>query len=259
MWKPFATGAFLLVLKKLMCLIYIKKKNRVSITKISHGYNSSHGSPADYPIDEAGNDTGRDYFYCPCDEMVVKKIYGTATGKSCANGVWLESTSKCDLADGTRDYVTVKFVHMNDSDFGRNGIYVGRVYKRNEAIGREGTSGNATGNHVHITSGKGKLKGSGWVKNTKGAWVLTTTNGAREPEKLFYIDKSFTKIIQTKGIEFKNKPEEYTTRDGVTALQIASRLKQATKEQMKKYDFDGDGKISMKDAVVVLQKVAGLK
>ena len=47
--------------------------------------------------------------------------------------------------------------------------------------------------------------------------------------------------------------------DGVNALQIASRLKQATKEQMKKYDFDEDGNISMKDSFAVLQKVAGFK
>ena len=32
-------------------------------------YVSSHGTPADYPIDIAGADTGRSAFFCPCDEF----------------------------------------------------------------------------------------------------------------------------------------------------------------------------------------------
>ena len=128
--------------------------------KTSH-YISSHGTPADYPIDIAGKDTGREPFYCPCDEMEVVKIAGDVTGDNHANGAWLVSTSEVDFADGTRDICTIKFVHMNNPDFGRNGIYVGRKYKRGELIGYEGTS-HASGNHVHMSAGKGGLKGSGW-------------------------------------------------------------------------------------------------
>ena len=56
--------------------------------KTSH-YISSHGTPADYPIDIAGKDTGREPFYCPCDEMEVVKIAGDVTGNNHANGAWL--------------------------------------------------------------------------------------------------------------------------------------------------------------------------
>lgn len=174
--------------------------------KTSH-YISSHGSPADYPIDIAGADTGRSPFYCPCDEMKVVKIAGDVTGANHANGAWLVSTSEVDFADGTRDFVTIKFVHMNNSDFGKNGIHVGRKYKRGELIGYEGTS-HASGNHIHMSAGKGKMKGSGWTKNSKGAWVITTTHGTAKPETLFFVDPEFTSIKNAKGLTFKEIPKE---------------------------------------------------
>lgn len=174
--------------------------------KTSH-YVSSHGSPADYPIDIAGADTGRSPFYCPCDEIKVVKIAGDVTGANHANGAWLVSTSEVDFADGTRDFVTIKFVHMNNSDFGKNGIYVGRKYKRGELIGYEGTS-HASGNHVHMSAGKGGLKGSGWTKNSKGSWVITTTHGTAKPETLFFVDPEFTSIKNAKGLTFKEIPKE---------------------------------------------------
>lgn len=174
--------------------------------KTSH-YISSHGTPADYPIDIAGKDTGREPFYCPCDEMEVVKIAGDVTGNNHANGAWLVSTSEVDFADGTRDICTIKFVHMNNSDFGRNGIYVGRRYKRGELIGHEGTS-HASGNHVHMSAGKGGLKGSGWQKNTLGSWVITTTHGTAKPENLFFVDPKFTTVKNARGLKFKELPKE---------------------------------------------------
>lgn len=174
--------------------------------KTSH-YISSHGSPADYPIDIAGTDTGRSPFYCPCDEMKVVQIAGDVAGANHANGAWLVSTSEVDFADGTRDFVTIKFVHMNNSDFGKNGIYVGRKYKRGELIGYEGTS-HATGNHIHMSAGKGKMKGSGWTKNSKGSWVITTTHGTAKPETLFFVDPEFTTIKNARGLKFKELPKE---------------------------------------------------
>ena len=174
--------------------------------KTSH-YISSHGTPADYPIDIAGKDTGREPFYCPCDEMEVVKIAGDVTGNNHANGAWLVSTSEVDFADGTRDICTIKFVHMNNSDFGRNGIYVGRRYKRGELIGHEGTS-HASGNHVHMSAGKGGLKGSGWERNSLGSWVITTTHGTAKPENLFFVDPKFTTIKNARGLIFKTLPKE---------------------------------------------------
>lgn len=174
--------------------------------KTSH-YASSHGTPADYPIDIAGADTRRSAFLCPCDEMEVVKIAGDITGNNHANGAWLVSTSEVDFADGTRDFVTIKIVHMNNSDFGKYGIHVGRRYRRGELIGFEGTS-HATGNHIHMSAGKGKMKGSGWTKNSKGSWVITTTHGTAKPETLFFVDPEFTDIKNAKGLTFKEVPKE---------------------------------------------------
>lgn len=165
------------------------------------------GSPKDYPIDEGCTDAGQEWMYCPCDEMVVKRIYGV--GNRGTNTFWLQSTSKVIFADGTQNYFTMQITHPDDSQF--KSIKVGTVFKRKEKICREGKDG-ATGNHFHFSGGKGKIKGSGWVKNSKNKWVLTTTNGGHKPEQLFFIDPDFTKILNSNGLKFKTLPEEkYST------------------------------------------------
>ena len=85
---------------------------------------------------------------------------------------------------------------------------VGQTFLRGQAITKEGSDG-ATANHLHISGGKGKYKGNGWVKNTKGKYVLDCTGGAGKPEQLFYIDPDFTKVMSKGGIAFKTLPEEY--------------------------------------------------
>ena len=170
--------------------------------RITQNYNgsTSHkphttGSPKDYPIDEGCKDSGRDYLFCPCDRMVVKRNYTSGT-----NTVWLESTEKVNFADGTSNYFTMLITHPNNDDMYR--LPVGRVFTRGEAICREGIDG-ATANHLHISGGKGKFKGNGWLKNNKGKYVLDCTGGACKPEKLFYIDLSFTNVMSKGGIPFK--------------------------------------------------------
>lgn len=178
------------------------------VMNITQGYagNYSHsphnaGTPKDYPWDEACGDTGRSPMYCPCDEMIIKKIYTTGT-----NTIWIESTTKVNLADGSYDYVTLMVTHPNDSDIKR--LSKGQKFKRGDLICYEGTDGNATGNHFHFAVGKGKFLGTGWIKNTKGKWVLTCTGGSKKPETMFFIDSDFTKTIKRNyGIPFKALPK----------------------------------------------------
>lgn len=184
------------------------------IMNITQGYTGSYthsqhniGNPKDYPWDEACGDSGRSSFYCPCDKMKVVRIYGYRSGGT--NTIWLESTSKVDFADGTQDYVVIMITHPNDSDLAS--MYKGKIYTRGQEICKEGTDGHATGNHFHLSAGKGKYK-SGWVKNSKGKWVLSCTNGAYKPELLFYVDKSFTTIKNSRNIVFKTKPTETVTK-----------------------------------------------
>lgn len=184
-----------------------------TVLNITQSYNGtfnhylySTGVPADYPIDIAAN-TSLAPFYAPC-KMKCVKIYGQVTGVyGVANGAWFTSTDPVNFPDGSTDYLTIKFVHMNNADFGSNGIKVGRIYEKYELVGHQGTSGQATGPHLHVTAGKGYMKGSGWVKNSRNQWVLQTTGGQFKPEQLLYVDKDFTPIIEnTKGIIFKDMP-----------------------------------------------------
>ena len=161
------------------------------------------GNHRDYPIDEGCENSGKSYLYCPCDEMKIKRIYGVGTGGT--NTIWLESTGKVLFADGSEDYFSMLITHPDDSELKK--LKVGQCFKRREKICLEGKDG-ATGNHFHISAGKGKLKATGWVKNSYGKWVLTVTNGTFRPEKLFFVDKSFTEIVSSKGLDFTFLPDE---------------------------------------------------
>ncbi len=184
-------------------LIYPCKTLRItqSYTGTTSHLPHTTGNPKDYPIDEGCSDTGRDWCYCPCDKMKVKRIYGVGTGGT--NTIWLESTSKVVFADGTSDYFTMLVTHPDDADLKK--IKVGQIFTRKDKICREGKDG-ATAYHLHISAGKGKYKGNGWVKNSNGKYVLTTKKGACKPEKLFYIDPEFTKVVANKGLTFKTLP-----------------------------------------------------
>lgn len=178
------------------------------IMRITQNYNgkTSHyphtvGYPKDYPIDEGCSDSGRSWLLCPCDKMQVKRIYGV--GSRGVNTIWLQSTSKVYFADGTSDYVTMLITHPEDDDLRK--LKVGQTFVRGQKICREGKDG-ATGNHFHISAGKGKFSGNGWKQNSRGKYVLTTTGGTFKPEKLFYIDRNLTKVISSGGLVFKSLP-----------------------------------------------------
>ena len=178
--------------------------------RITQNYNgtTSHkphttGKPADFPLDEGGTDGNRDWIYCPCDEIVIKRIYGVGNGG--INTMFLESTSKVDFADGTNDYCCIQITHPNDSDLKR--LKVGQKFKRGEKICQEGTDG-ATANHIHHSVGKGKYKGTGWVKNSNGKFVIDTEKGGVKPEKAYFIDPSFTKCMNKGSLTWKNLPKE---------------------------------------------------
>lgn len=172
----------------------------------------SGGTPASYPIDEACSGGGKDWFFCPCDEMKLVRIYGVGT--SGTNTIFLESTSKVSFADGTSDYCSMLVMHPDDDDLSR--LREGQIFKRGEKICLEGSDGFSTGNHFHISAGKGKFKDPTWIKNSKGQWDINTTGGRFRPEVLFFLDRSFTtQIRNTAGIAFRDLPrvKAYSTGD----------------------------------------------
>lgn len=179
------------------------------VMNITQGYADSYshdihvsGSPKDYPIDEACAGSGREYFCCPCDAVQIAHIYGVGTGGT--NTVWLESTEKVITPSG-EDYVTILVMHPNDDDLSQ--LYEGQRFTRGQPMFREGTDGNATGNHFHMSVGFGKFTGTGWVQNTAGAWVNNTTGKQLKPEEAFFIDSAFTTVYSANGISFEYLPE----------------------------------------------------
>lgn len=174
--------------------------------KTSH-YPHTVGSVRDYPIDEGCKDSGRSWLLCPCDELKIVKIYGVGSGGT--NTIWFVSTTPCDFPDGTKGYLVLLVTHPNDDDLKK--LKVGQTFKRGEKICREGTDG-ATANHFHISVGKGKMKGTGWARNSKGKWVLTATGGTFKPEKIFYIDPKITTVVNTLGLDFKTLPKTTTAK-----------------------------------------------
>lgn len=212
------------------------------------------GTPKDYPIDEAGANTGREYMYCPCDEMTVRRIYGV--GSSGTNTIWLQSNQKVYFADGTSDYFTLMVTHPNDDDLRK--LSTGQTFKRGEKICREGTDGNATGNHFHISAGKGKIKGNGWVQNTNGKWVLSVLTSAQKPENLFYVDRKFTSVIKNGGLSFKNLPEENNAEEKTGKYVVTADVLNVRTGPGTNYDFVRFNKMT-KSAQEQIVKLYGRK
>lgn len=189
----------------------------LKVMNITQGYNDnythkrhSEGNLKDYPIDDACGSGNNSYFYCPCDEMVVKKVYGV--GLRASNTIWLESTTPVITPTFT-DYITIMIVHPEDKDL--KNVYVGRKYQRNEVLFPKGADGFATGPHFHITLGRGKMSGSGWAKNNLGLWILKTTGYNIKPEHGMFIDKNFTTIKNTRNIEFLSLNDEEKEEDNI--------------------------------------------
>lgn len=181
------------------------------VMRITQTYNGSvshrqhtTGNPKDYPIDEGGKDGGRDAMYAPCD-LTVKRIYGVGTGGT--NTLWLESVNEVITPSGTA-FIAMQITHPNDSDLRR--LKVGQTISKGEIICYEGTDG-ATGNHIHLSIGFGRISNNGWVQNSNGKWVLTVTEKTLKPQEAFFVDGKFTTVVSSNGLTFKQLPAKLYT------------------------------------------------
>lgn len=166
----------------------------------------TYGNFVDYPWDEggagSGTSGGAEVFYCPCNEMIVRRIYGLGSSK--VNTIFLESTSPVIFADGGTDYVSIQVTHSNDADL--KGYKVGQRFTRGTAICKEGTDGGVKA-HLHLSAGKGTFSTDlCWGENSNGKCCIRTTKGTFKPEELFYVDTSFTAIKYKAGLNFKKLP-----------------------------------------------------
>ena len=190
--------------------------------RITQGYmEGSHQSS--YAIDNADKDGGISNIYAPFTG-IIKKIYPND-----ANEVWLESEDPVDYPDGTKDYMTIMFAHANDTQ----DLFVGKRIRQNEAFYKEGTKGNATGNHCHIECGKGRFSGTGWHKNNAGYWSI---NNSKRPEECLWIDPTIT-ILNNHNYEFKKISTDVVDKKEEASEGIVSKPVEETIKEKKNKTF----------------------
>lgn len=150
-----------------------------------------------YPIDICGMDSGRDYFYAPCDCKIT--FLEVKNSSNWTNKMILVSTSKVQTPKYGTNYVYFKVVHFLYSDVKKYGLKVGKTFKQGEIVCAEGKDNYSTGNHLHVESGIGQP-----AKNvSNGNGKLVCNGDGKYPESIFYLDKTFyKKIINLNGLNF---------------------------------------------------------
>lgn len=145
------------------------------VINITQGVNGQYSHQGTYAIDNAGKDTSIDDVYAPCT-MICRYKDVPVNGNAC----FFESVDKVQFADGTIDYATFMFIHCNDVSH----LHLGQTIKQGDVFYREGTAGQATGNHCHIEVAKGSYD-KPYVKNAQGRFMLPASV---HPASAFYVD-----------------------------------------------------------------------
>lgn len=165
-----------------------------------HWYKVTNHS--DKPWDEACKDTGRSYFE-PQNDFLIQQVKGLNTTKS-TNAVRLKSVNKLYIPyKKDPDYLYVTLTHMNESNLKQ--VKEGQILKKGTKILMEGTDGQATGNHFHITANIGKYYGL--LQNNNGKWCWTYEKSLL-PNEAFYLYKDYTTIKNANKYSFKEVPKE---------------------------------------------------
>lgn len=156
------------------------------------------GNFTDKPIDLVGQDSGKDNCYAPCD-IICLRVYPNAS-----HTLWFRSVDKVKTPSGEK-YLYWMCEHMSVS-----GFKAGKTYKKGTKLFTENSYGNASGPHLHCSFGisdkahTSKTMGTGWGKNSKGAWVMKIPNVTNvEINKALYLDPNFTTKIKDTRLKFK--------------------------------------------------------
>ena len=185
------------------------------VMNISQNWNQGNHVPhwqnnknySDKPWDEACEDSKRSYFI-PQNDFIIEEVLGL--GNNTTNSVRLKSVNKLYIPyKEEQDYLYLTLTHMNEDNLAQ--VKKGQVLKKGTMILMEGTDGNCTGNHFHITANLGKYYGL--LKNSNGAWCYTYEKSLT-PEQAFYVDERFTIIKNTNGSNFKFLPKETINKYG---------------------------------------------
>lgn len=176
---------------------------------LSQGYGkNSYSHKTGYPLDFAGKDGGKDDFYAPFDCKVVK-LYQPKDTKAHATTVWIKSTKKVLCTNGYYGYLVMMIVHPNEI----MNMKLNQTFKQGDFFCKEGMTGKATGNHIHMELSNNVDK-IGWDKN------YNILNPVKPEEYLFAYDDATIKNNKYQGIIYNFKKEKdmlYDVKDDVYA------------------------------------------
>ena len=164
----------------------------VNITQKEKGSFSHRGINA---IDLAGKNSKIENVFAPVDMKIVAMYKYNSMG----NCVIATSLQKVMFADGTLNYATFQFMHDNNI----SNLKIGKKIKQWQVFYQEGTTGFATGNHIHLAVKKGLFDGF-----DKNGWSL---KGAIKSVKAFVLVKGIHNIINLLGIDYKTKSSKTYT------------------------------------------------
>lgn len=132
---------------------------------ITQGENGGYSHQGSYAMDFQGYGASGRILHCPYYAPVDLRL--VAIADSNAHSYVYTSLNQVNFIDGTSDYFTILVAHDND-------VYnVGRQVNQGQMLGKTGTYGIGTGDHVHMEVKKGTYEGC--HTNSDGVYMLTNS------------------------------------------------------------------------------------
>lgn len=169
----------------------------MKVINVSQGYGDSSGThKLSYALDFSGTDSGKDEIYAPFD-CKITKLYQPGDTEKHANSVWLTSQKKVLSPNGYYGYLTVSITHPDEiSD-----MKLGQVFKQGEVVCKEGRTGSASGNHIHLEVSRGTT--ANWSLEKKGNYgEYVITNPVKIEDYLFLREDATIKNDTYKGTKY---------------------------------------------------------
>ena len=169
------------------------------------GNHLAHWNPfkdyADKPIDEGVKDGGRQYFI-PQNDYIIDEIIESSFS------LRLTTLNKVITPfKDEPDFLHITLTHIEKEDLKK--LKEGQIIHKNEKIILEGKGG-ASANHFHCTYNFGKYYGI--RKNSNGKYCFVYDKSLL-PTEAYFIDSSFTTILNSRNYEFKEIPVLYKKGD----------------------------------------------
>lgn len=168
---------------------------------LTQGEGGSYSHTGTYAMDFQGMSSPstrmlRCPYYAPVDLRLV------AIADSANHSYVYTSLDKVNFVDGTYDYFTILVAHDDTS------YNVGRIVAQGYELGKTGTYGNVSGDHVHMEVKRGTYEGC--HTNSEGVYMLTNSTHLYD---LFGVND--TVLLVDGGYnwqEFSDSPFPYSSR-----------------------------------------------